>query len=561
MNSAATANTWNKSVTFSIPREKIDHLNLDISLASSDVQLVKQVAVNDVNDAFCCLLLSNTAKKLYNSALYLFKQQYKQNQTTLTYETLDKLMKNEKLHPDYARIYKDLPAKVSQQVLKLFSQNIKSFFALKQSEKLDEEQRKKVNLPRYYTKNGLIVVAYTNQALSKTAFNKDGVIHLSGTNLTIKRELFPEIKHFSQINQVRIVPAIKNDKDKTLSDLLEYYYDSTGKANKQPLFTIEIVYTVPTSEKRKNNKSLQLFYRTKVIHKINRKTNKIAIIETEELAEARYTEEFLQSVAGIDQNLDQLAVGYVSENGETNAFTYDIKYLKSINQYWNKQKAKLQAEISFQKQLLWELKYAKLDFYKIFLTEYSVSRLIESEEIRLKKLQNKIKQITTKRNHKISNYTHQLSRKLINHLSQLGVKNIVYGKNVNFKKEINLGKVTNQNFVNIPFNQMIERIRYKALLSGINFMTVEESYTSKTSFLDEEKLHSYKANRPKKGYNFLGNRFIRSLFQTKKGYVIHADINASFNIIRKVSGDIIYNFVDKASIMGSTPKRWKIKIQ
>ena len=98
-----------------------------------------------------------------------------------------------------------------------------------------------------------------------------------------------------------------------------------------------------------------------------------------------------------------------------------------------------------------------------------------------------------------------MSRKLINHLSELGIKNIVYGKNVNFKKEINLGKVTNQNFVNIPFNQIIERLRYKALLAGINFMTVEESYTSKTSFLDEEKLHSYKANhsKPKKDYTFL----------------------------------------------------------
>ena len=73
-------------------------------------------------------------------------------------------------------------------------------------------------------------------------------------------------------------------KNKRLSDLLEEYYsDSTSKANKQPLFIIEIVYTVPTSEKRKNNKSLQLFYRTKVIHKINRKTNKIVTIETEEL--------------------------------------------------------------------------------------------------------------------------------------------------------------------------------------------------------------------------------------------------------------------------------------
>ena len=98
-------------------------------------------------------------------------------------------------------------------------------------------------------------------------------------------------------------------------------------------------------------------------------------------------------------------------------------------------------------------------------------------------------------------------------------------------------------------------------MAGINFMTVEESYTSKTSFLDEEKLHSYKVNKAPKNYTFLGDRFTRSLFKSKKGYVIHADINASFNIIRKVSGDVIYNFVDKVSIKGSNPKRWKISIQ
>ena len=554
--------------TVSISKEKIDNLNLDISLASSDVQLVKKVAVTDVNDAFCCLLLSNTAKKLYNSALYLFKEQYRKNQTTLTYETLDKLMKNDELYPDYARIYKDLPAKVSQQILKLFSQNTKSFFGRKQSKKLTDEERskKKVNLPKYYTKNGLVVVTFTNQALSKTAFNTEGVIHLSGTDLKIKLDLasLPEIKHFNQINQVRIVPAIKNDKDKRLSDLLEEYYSSNTSSKATPLFTIEIVYTVPKSEKRINNKSLQLLYRNSVIYKINPKTNKIATIEKEELAEARYTQEFLQSVAGIDQNLDHLAVGVIAGSaGETTAFNYDIKYLKSVNQYWNKQKAKLQVEISKQKQILQELAEPseKLDFYQTVLTEYSFSKLIESEKIRLKKLKNKLKKITTKRNHKINNYTHQLSRKLINHLSELGVKNIVYGKNVNFKKEINLGKVNNQNFVNIPFNQIIERLRYKALLSGINFMTVEESYTSKTSFLDEEKLHSYKRNKPKKNYSFLGDRFARSLFETKEGYVIHADINASFNIIRKVSGDSIYNFVDKGFIKGSSPKRWKINLQ
>ena len=279
------------------------------------------------------------------------------------------------------------------------------------------------------------------------------------------------------------------------------------------------------------------------------------------MTEARYTCEFLQSVAGIDQNLDHIAVGVVSPDGTT-AFNYDIKYLKSVNQYWNKKKAKLQADISYQKQLLKELKEDdKLDFYQTVLTEYSVSRLITGVEILLKKLKNKLKRITTKRNRKIDNYTHQLSRKLVNHLSELGVQNIIYGKNVNFKKEINLGRVTNQNFVDIPFNQIIERLRYKACLAGINFMTVEESYTSKTSFLDEEKLHSYKRNKPKKKYIFLGNRFARSLFRSKDGHVIHADINASFNIIRKVTGDIIYNFVDKGSIKGSSPKRWKINLQ
>ena len=435
------------SYTLSLDKSKIEDLNLNISLASSDLQLVKQVKVTDVNDVFCCLLLSNAAKKLYNSALYLFKEQYRKNQTTLSYETLDKLMKNETVYHDYARIYKDLPAKVSQQVLKLFAQNIKSFFALKQSEKLDKEQKKKVNLPRYYTKNGLIVVTYTNQALSKKAFNEDGILHFSGTDLKIKldKSFLQEIKSFSQINQVRIVPSTKNDKNQRLSDLL----------NKRDLFTIEIVYTVSSSESGKciseENKSLELLYRTSVIHKINRKTNKIATIKTEELVEARYTEDFLKSVAGIDQNLDQLAVGVVrrrSSSGETTAFTYDIKYLKSVNQYWNKQKAKLQEEISKQEKLLEELKYAKLDFYQTFLTEYTTSRLIEDTKILIKKLKNKIKRITTKRNHKIDNYTHQLSRKLINHLSELGVKNIIYGKNVNFKKEINLGKVTNQNFVN-----------------------------------------------------------------------------------------------------------------
>ena len=550
-----------------INQETIKDLNLNVSLASSDVQLVKQIPITDVNDVFCCLLLSNTAKKLYNSALYLFKKQYKENQTTLTYETLDKLMKNEDLYPNFARLYQDLPAKVSQQVLKLFSQNINSFFALKQSEKLTDEQKKKVHLPRYYSKNGLVPIYYTNQALSKTAFEEDGVLHFSKTDLKIKLDLatLPEITHFGQINQVRIIPSTKNSKDIKLSDLLEEY--CSGDSNQlsfAPLFTVEIVYTAPLTQQRSNNKSLNLKYETKIIKKVSKKDNKTYEIEKVELVEVSYAEELLKSVAGIDQNLDQLAVGIVA-SGKTTAFTYDIKYLKSVNHHWNKEKAKLQEEISKQEKLLEDLTQLRQETIECSQSDnVNVKKIeedIKDKKVFIKQLKNQIKRITTRRNRKIDNYTHQLSRKLINHLSELGVKNIIYGKNVNFKQEINLGKVNNQNFVNIPFNQIIDRLRYKALLAGMNFMTVEESYTSKTSFLDREKLHCYKGQKAPKNYTFLGSRFTRSLFRSKDGYIIHADINASFNIIRKVSGDDIYNFVNIGSIKVSSPKRWKINLQ
>lgn len=542
---------------FRLQPQQIKDLNLDISLASSDLQLVKKIRIADASDVLCCLLLSNTTKKLYNSALYLFKKQYKINQTVLTYETLDKFLKNEKVFPNFAQLYRDLPAKVSQQVLKLFSQNISSFFALKQSEKLTEAQKKKVKLPNYYKQNGLTVVTYTSQALSKSEFNKEGVLCLSGTGLKISRDLFPEIQHFSQINQVRIIPSSKNDKNEKLSDLLNdnHFY-----------FTVEIVYTPIVSEKRKSNQSLHLLHETIGLKRKNKQNQEYTVYK-EELAEVYGTEEFMQSVAGIDQNLDQLSVGINAKNSTT-AFNYDIKYLKSVNQFWNKQKSKLQAELEKQQKILFNLKHNDdygnvrgLDYYKTFLSDYTVSQLIEDTQILIKKIKNKIKRITTKRNHKIDNYTHQISRKLINHLAKLGVKNIVYGKNTDFKKEINLGKVNNQNFVTIPFNQMIERLKYKALLAGINFMTVEESYTSKTSFLDKEKLHSYKNDKPNKTYSFLGQRFSRSLFRSKDGYVIHADVNASFNIIRKVSGDEIYNHIDFGSIKGSSPKRVKIVLQ
>ena len=300
------------------------------------------------------------------------------------------------------------------------------------------------------------------------------------------------------------MPSSRNDKNIPLPDLL---------LDPDFHFTIEIVYTAPLTETRKSNQSLHVLYET-VVKKKNKK-NEVYTKYDEEIAEVYGTSEFMQSVAGIDQNLDQLSVGLITDESGTSAFNYNIKYLKSVNQYWNKRKAELQAEIHYQEERLHNLKneddygnVKELGYYKSFLTDYTVSRLIGDTEILIKKLKNKVKKLTTKRNQKIDNYTHQLSRKLITHLSELGVKNVIYGKNVNLKQEINLGKVNNQNFVQIPFNQLIERLRYKAQLAGMNFMTVEESYTSKTSFLDREKLHHYKNDKPEKDYAFFRQAFL-----------------------------------------------------
>ena len=83
----------------------------------------------------------------------------------------------------------------------------------------------------------------------------------------------------------------------------------------------------------------------------------------------------------------------------------------------------------------------------------------------------------------------------------------------------------NQNFVSIAFDSFINKLNYKAKLLNINFLETEESYTSKSSFIDNETMD--------KNTNFQGKRIKRGLFKTKNGILINADVNGSYNILRK----------------------------
>ena len=166
--------------------------------------------------------------------------------------------------------------------------------------------------------------------------------------------------------------------------------------------------------------------------------------------------------------------------------------LKAINQYYNKEKSRLQS---------------LLTYYKRFSSP-------------------KIHQLGAKRERQIDNYLHTASKRMIDTLAQEKIGVLVIGHNKDWKQEANLGDRINQNFVQIPFNQFIEMLIYKAQLKGVRVILTEETYTSKCSFLDCEVLCHHE--------EYIGRRIKRGLFRSRSGKVIHADINGSYNMIRKV---------------------------
>ena len=135
--------------------------------------------------------------------------------------------------------------------------------------------------------------------------------------------------------------------------------------------------------------------------------------------------------------------------------------------------------------------------------------------------------LTIKRNRKIKHYMHHVSKLIVQLCKNNDIGTIVIGKNDNWKQESDMSKKNNQNFVSIPFNMLIEQIKYKAELVGIEVKFTEESYTSKCSFLDLEdmcKHEKYKGYRKERG-------LFKSTFSKK---LINADTNGSYNILRKV---------------------------
>jgi len=121
---------------------------------------------------------------------------------------------------------------------------------------------------------------------------------------------------------------------------------------------------------------------------------------------------------------------------------------------------------------------------------------------------------------------------------------VIIGKNNGWKQESKMSKKVNQNFVGIPYDLFIQKLQYKCENVGIKFITTEESYTSGTSFLDNEL--PVKENYNKK------RRVYRGLFKSNAGRLINADLNGAYQIIKKV---IPNAFVEGIEGVGLHPVR------
>ena len=200
----------------------------------------------------------------------------------------------------------------------------------------------------------------------------------------------------------------------------------------------------------------------------------------------------------IDLGVDNLAT--ITTNIGTHPILLNGKDLKSINQYYNK-------KISYHKSLLPQCRNGR---------QQSSSKLIEK--------------LYTNRNNKIIANLHLKSKFIVEYAADNTINTIIIGYNENWKQEANMGKRNNQNFVQIPFLTFIKQIQYKARLKGISVILQEESYTSGTSFLDNEYPNEQNYNKHR--------RIKRGLFKTNTGKLINADVNASYQIMTKVIANI-----------------------
>lgn len=290
----------------------------------------------------------------------------------------------------------------------------------------------------------------------------------------------------------------------------------------------DMILTIPYSNTFKKK------YETKVQIKVpkvleDKKIKEIQIIPkfNARFFEIQYTYEIqeeniqlnINNALAIDLGVNNLCT-CITNTGKS--FIVDGRKLKSINQFFNKQNAKLQS----------------------IKDKQNIKRQTKQQYL-----------ISRKRKNRVDDYINKTCRYIINYCIVNDIGALVIGYNQSFQNKTNLGRKNNQIFTQLPFGKIREKLEYLCKRYNINYILQEESYTSKASFFDNDELPIYNMDNPQT-YEFSGKRVKRGLYQTKDGYLFNADCNGALNILRKSKAVDVIILCCRGEL--DTPKRIRI---
>ena len=358
----------------------------------------------------------------------------------------------------YLENYKLLNADISQQTLKNVDQMFKSFFALIKLAKQGKYNFKHIRLPNYLPKN-----SYSNLIIGQVRIKDDNILMIPYSN-TFKKKY--------KVNRINIkIPQVLENKE------------------------IKQIQIIPKFNAR--------FFEIQYTYEIQEENIKLNT----------------NNALAIDLGVNNLCT-CITNTGKS--FIIDGKKLKSINQFFNKQNAKLRS-IKDKQNILRQTKQ-----------QFLISR---------------------KRKNRIDDYINKTCRYVINYCLSNNIGTLIVGYNQSFQCKANLGKRNNQIFTQLPFGKIREKLEYLCKRYNINYILQEESYTSKASFFDNDELPIYNADNPQT-YEFSGKRIKRGLYQTKNNYLFNADCNGALNILRKSSVVDLSILYSRGAL--DTPKRIRI---
>lgn len=342
--------------------------------------------------------------------------------------------------------YRLLGANVAQQTMRSADQSFKAFFGLLKLAKSGRYESWKIKLPKYLDKDAYYPIKFAQAKIT------DGKLLVP---------MSPEMKRCTDIRINISIPKYLVDKK------------------------IHQIYIIP----KHHAKFFELRY----------------IFEDME-EDITYDLDSTKALA-IDFGINNFCT-CVTNDG--NSFIVDGKKLKSINQWYNKELARLSSIKDKQKiQYYTNLQYSKIN----------------------------------KRNNQINDYIYKSARFIVKYCIDHKIGSLIVGYNDGFQDKVNLGKINNQKFVMIPYGRMKDRLEYLCKLYNINYILQEESYTSKASFFDQDDIPTWNPQNPKQ-CSFSGKRISRGQYQTQDNVIINADVNGALNILRKsnvVSCEALYS--------------------